>query len=150
MLTAERCACSMRGYVSRARCGGGLPRSEYFAILGPRLGNFTTPPRILPVLTRSTSGLACVWCVETQVVWDAAVGCLAMRFSPNGPSKTRCHDDTSKIPSFDMLTAERCACSMRDYVSRAGCGGGLPRSEYFAKWALDSAISRRRLEYSLF
>ena len=27
---------------------------------------------------------------------------------------------------------------------------GLPRIEYFAKWDLDSAISRRRLEYSLF
>ena len=35
-------------------------------------------------------------------------------------------------------------------TSSVGYGGGLPRSEYLPNWALDSAISRSRLEYSLF
>ena len=49
-----------------------------------------------------------------------------------------------------MLAVERNMCLVRNDLSKVGCGGGLSHSEYFAKWALDSAISRRRLEYSLF
>ena len=32
----------------------------------------------------------------------------------------------------------------------SGCGGGMARIEFFAKWALENAISRRHLEDTLF
>jgi hypothetical protein len=73
---------------------------------------FTPPPRKYPALTHSPSRLAYFWCVATQAEWDAAVGSLALRFSPNGPSKTRCHDDTTKTPCFDTLAVESGACLM--------------------------------------
>ena len=63
--------------------------------------------------------LICVWSVEIQAEWDAAVGWLALRFSPNGHSKTRCHDDTSKTPCFYTIAVESDACLVRGDLSRA-------------------------------
>ena len=57
--------------------------------------------------------MVCVLRVETQAEWDAAVGWLALRFPPNGPSKTRCHDDTTKIPCFDTIAVEIDMCLVR-------------------------------------
>ena len=38
---------------------------------------------------------------------------LALRFSPNGPSKTRRHDGTSKIPCFYTIAVEIDMCLVR-------------------------------------
>ena len=54
-----------------------------------------------------------------------------------------------KITTLGTFTGHAYTCSMVDDLSGAGCGGGLPRIVYSRKGALDSAISRRRLEYSL-
>ena len=73
-----------------------------------------------PFFIRSPSILVCDWCVEAQYGWDAAVGWLPLRFSSNGPSKTRCHDDTPKTPCFFFTIAvESDACLVRDDVNRA-------------------------------
>ena len=144
-------------------CGGGVARIAFFAILGPRLGDFTTPPRRfpglhahrlgwymfgawrpklsgmrrwvgsycvfrrigprkrdltttprrLPVLTRSPSRLICVWCVETQAEWDAAVGCLALRFRQTGPRKRDFTTTPRRLPYFDKITIKIDMCLIR-------------------------------------
>ena len=94
-------------------CGGGLPRITYFAEFCPRKRDVTTTPRRFPGLTLSPSRLMCVWCVETQAEWDAAVGWLALRFSPNEPSKMRCDDGISKISCFYTIAVEVDMCSVR-------------------------------------
>jgi len=78
----------VHGYVNRKSCGGGLPRFTFFAELGPRKRDVTTTPRRFPVLERSPLRLICFWCAETHAEWDAAVGWLALSFSPNWASKT--------------------------------------------------------------
>ena len=77
-----------------------------FANLGSRLGDFTTTPRIIPLLTRSPWRVMCVWWVETGAEWDEAADCLALLIREIGPSTRRYHDDASKIPSFDTLASE--------------------------------------------
>ena len=49
----------------------------------------------IPCFDTITVEIDMFMCAETQAEWDAAVGRLALPFSPNGPSKTRYHDDTS-------------------------------------------------------
>ena len=112
-LTVDIDVCLVRGDPSWVGCFGGLPRIVYFAELGPRKYDVKTTPQRSPVLTRSPSRLICVWCVETEAEWDAAVGWLALRFSPNGPSKTRSHDDSSKIPCFYTIDVEIDICLVR-------------------------------------
>ena len=125
------------------KSGGGLPRIVCFAELGPQKRDVTSAPRRFPVLTQPQSRLIYVWCVETQAEWDAAAGCLALRFSPNGPSKTVCHDDTSKIPCFGTITVGSDTYLVLGDVSRAGCGARLPRIAYFAKLGprIDNCVS---------
>jgi hypothetical protein len=110
-----------------------------FAKLGPRLGDFTTTPRILPLLTRSPLRVMCVWCVETGAEWGAALDCLALRIREIGPS-TRLYHGDSKIPSFGALALESGVRLVRGDPSRAGCGDGLPRIAHSRNFPLDSAI----------
>ena len=100
----------------RPNLSGMRPRTAshcVFAELGPRIRDVTTTPRRFPVLTQSPSRLICVLCMEAQSEWDAAVGWLALRFSPNEPSKRRCHDGTSKIPYFYTIAVEVSMCLVR-------------------------------------
>ena len=65
-------------------------------------------------------------------------------------SKRRCHDETSKSPCFYTISVGIGMCLVRGDPSWVGCGGGVARIEYLAKWALENAMSRRHLEDSLF
>ena len=101
-----------------------------FRRMGPRKRGVTTAPRRFAVLTRSPSRCVCVWCIETQAEWDAAVGCLAVSISPNRPSKTRCHAGTSKTPCFNTITVEIDMCLVRGDPICVGCGGVMPRMRF--------------------
>ena len=105
--------CLVRGDPSQVGCGGGMARIVYFVELGLRKHDVTTKPRRFPVLTRPSSRLEYVRCVETQAKWDAAADSLEFVFRRIGASKTRCHDDTSKIPCFKTITVEVGMCSAR-------------------------------------
>ena len=87
--------------------------------------------------------------METQAERDTAVGYLAVSIRQIGPSTRRFHAAASKIPSFDTLTVYIGMRLVRGDPRQAGCGGGLPRSEYSPNWAVDSAISRCLIEDSL-
>ena len=91
-----------------------------------------------------------VWAVGTRAEVDATLDCLTLRICEIGPLTRRFHDDASKIPCLDTLIVESDMCLVLGDRSRVGCGVGLPRIAHSRSWALDSAISRRRFEYSFF
>ena len=102
-----------------------MSRSDYFAKFGLRLGDFTPAPRILPVLTRSPSRSACVWCVATQADWDAAVGCLAVTFAKLG---LRLGDFTPASQILPVLTRSPsglacvwCVATLAEWDAAVGC-----------------------------
>jgi len=76
--------------------------------------------------------------------------CLALRIREIGLLTRRFHDDALITSCFDTFAVESDVCLARENPSRAGSGVGLPRIAYSRNWALDSAISRRQLEDSLF
>ena len=91
-----------------------------------------------------------VWCVETQAEWDAAVDCLALRFSPNSAlenAMSRWHLEDSL---FYTNTVEIDMCLVRGDPSEVGCGSGMAPIAFIAKWALENAISRWHLQDTLF
>ena len=85
--------------------------------------------------------------MATQAEQDAVVDCLAVSISPYWALKpTIFTPGPFELRLVAMNTVTAYVYLMFGIASRAGCGGGLPRIEYFAKWDLDSAISRRHLE----
>ena len=77
---------------------------------------------------------------------DLSCGYLTLRISPKGPSKTRSRLGASEIRYIEIFAVIVCAYFMFEEASSVGCGLRLPRIVHFAKAALESAISRRRLE----
>jgi len=115
-----------------------------------RRGDFRASLWKSPTLARLPLSPARIWCLETRAERDAVLGCLALRIIEIGPSMRQFPCLTLEGPYFGALTVDNHACFVLRDVIRAGCSAGLPRIAYYRNWALDSAISRRRLEDSLF
>ena len=112
-----------------------------FRQMGPLLGDFTPLPRILPVLTRSPSRLARVWCVATLAEWDASVGCLAVSISPNWALDSAISRPCLEDPLFLTRSPSRLACvwcmaTIAEWDAAVGC---------FASSISPNGLSTRRL-----
>ena len=70
-------------------------------------------------------------CSKTLATSDPAVDCLVLRIRKMGPSNRRAHAGASKIPARDTLIVESGMFLVIGNLSRAGCGGGLPRIAHY-------------------
>ena len=128
--------CSVRGNPSQVGCGGGQPRIACFAELGPRNHDVTTKPRRFPVLTRPSSRLEYVRCVETQAEWRREIAESRAQF---GEILTAI-EPTAASPSAWVATYQTHSNLDDERVKAGNLRGGVVKSPsrgpYMAKYAM--------------